>query len=188
MSKLLVTDDLWAVIEPLLPSHMPSPAGGHPRVDDRVCLTGILFVLKTGIPWEDFPHEMGCCGMTLWNRLDAWRAAGVWTRLHEVLLAHMRKADLIDFARVVADSAHVRAVHGGEKNRPQPGGPPQAREQTPPAGRRQGHAAGRDPHGVRPPRRDATDPDGRRDPTRAWEGRASAAPPGDARGRPRVRR
>jgi transposase len=115
MSKLLVTDDLWAVVEPLLPKHEPSPAGGHPRVDDRVCLTGILFVLKTGIPWEDFPQEMGCCGMTLWNRLDEWRRAGVWPGLHEVLLAHMRGADLIDFSRAVADSSSVRAVHGGKK-------------------------------------------------------------------------
>jgi transposase len=115
MSKVLVTDDLWAVVEPLLPKHEPSPAGGHPRVGDRVCLTGILFVLKTGIPWEDFPQEMGCCGMTLWNRLDQWRRAGVWPKLHELLLAHLRGAGLIDFSRAVADSAQVRAVHGGKK-------------------------------------------------------------------------
>jgi transposase len=115
MSKLLVTNDLWAVVEPLLPQHEPGPLGGHPRVDDRVCLTGILFVLRTGIPWEDFPHEMGCCGMTLWNRLHEWHAAGVWPRLHAALLAEMRGADLIDFARAVADSAQVRAVHGGGK-------------------------------------------------------------------------
>ena len=115
MSKLLVTDELWAVVEPLLPEHEPSPKGGQPRVPDRVCLTGVLFVLKTGIGWEDFPQEMGCCGMTLWNRLDEWRRAGVWPRLHETLLAHLREADLIDFSRVVADSASVRAVHGGKK-------------------------------------------------------------------------
>lgn len=115
MSKLLVTDDLWAVVEPLLPKHEPSPVGGHPRVDDRVCLTGILFVLKTGVPWEDFPHEMGCCGMTLWNRLDEWRAAGVWPKLHETLLARLRGAGRIDFSRAAADSASVRAVHGGKK-------------------------------------------------------------------------
>jgi transposase len=115
MSKPLVTDELWAVVEPLLPKHEPGRRGGHPRVPDRVCLTGILFVLKTGLPWEDFPQEMGCCGMTLWNRLDEWRRAGVWTRLHRTLLAHLREAGLIDFSRVVADSASVRAVHGGKK-------------------------------------------------------------------------
>jgi transposase len=115
MSKPLVTDELWELVEPLLPKHEPSPKGGKPRVPDRVCLTGILFVLKTGIPWEDFPCEMGCCGMTLWNRLDEWRKAGVWQSLHELLLDKLRAAGEIDLARVVVDSASVRAVHGGKK-------------------------------------------------------------------------
>lgn len=115
MSKPLVTDELWELVEPLLPKHELSPRGGKPRVPDRVCLSGILFVLKTGIPWEDFPCEMGCCGMTLWNRLDEWRKAGVWQRLHELLLARLRKAGEIDFARVIVDSSSIRAVHGGKK-------------------------------------------------------------------------
>jgi transposase len=115
MAALLVTDDLWAIVEPLLPKHEPSPKGGHPRVPDRVCLTGILFVLKTGLPWEDFPLEMGCCGMTLWNRLEEWRRAGVWDELHRVLLGKLRKEDRIDFSRVVVDSSSVRAMHGGKK-------------------------------------------------------------------------
>ena len=115
MPKPLVTDELWDLVEPLLPKHEPSRKGGKPRVPDRVCLTGILFVLKTGIPWEDFPCEMGCCGMTLWNRLDEWREAGVWDALHRLLLDKLRAAGEIDFARVVVDSASVRAVHGGKK-------------------------------------------------------------------------
>ena len=115
MSKPLVTDELWALVEPLLPRHEPSPRGGKPRVPDRVCLTGVLFVLKTGLPWEDFPREMGCCGMTLWNRLDEWRRAGVLPALHRVLLERLRGAGAIDFSRVVVDSASVRAVHGGKK-------------------------------------------------------------------------
>jgi transposase len=115
MSKLLVTDELWELAEPILPKHEPSPKGGKPRVSDRVCLTGILFVLRTGIPWEDFPQEMGCCGMTLWNRLEEWRRAGVWPQLHRLLLDKLRGACEIDFSRVVVDSASVRAVHGGKK-------------------------------------------------------------------------
>lgn len=115
MSKLIVTDELWSLIEPIFPRHEPSPKGGHPPVPDRVCLTGILFVLRTGLPWEDFPHEMGCCGMTLWNRLDAWRRAGVWQKLHELLLAKLRGAEEIDFSRVIVDSSSIRAVHGGKK-------------------------------------------------------------------------
>jgi transposase len=115
MGKLLVPDELWELIEPILPKHLPGPKVGKPRKPDRLCLTGILFVLKTGIPWEDFPQEMGCCGMTLWNRLDEWRQAGVWPALHRLLLDQLRGADEIDFDRVVVDSASVRAVHGGKK-------------------------------------------------------------------------
>jgi transposase len=93
---------------------------GKPRVSDRVCLTGILFVLKTGLPWEDFPQEMACCGMTLWNRLDEWREAGVLEKLHQVLLDKQRGADRLDFSRIIVDSASVRAVHGGKKRDPAP--------------------------------------------------------------------
>jgi transposase len=78
-------------------------------------LTGILFVLKSGIPWEDFPQEMGCCGMTLWNRFNEWTQAGVWAELHAVLLDKLRKADALDLSRVVVDSSSVRAMHGGKK-------------------------------------------------------------------------
>jgi transposase len=115
MSKLLVSDELWSLVQPLLPVRVKSPKGGKPPIDDRLCLTGILFVLKTGIPWEDFPQEMGCCGMTLWNRLSEWKQAGVWQKLHEMLLARLRGADQIDFSRVIADSSSIRAVHGGKK-------------------------------------------------------------------------
>jgi transposase len=120
MGKLLVPDALWALVEPILPSHPYTPGVGKPRVPDRVCLTGILFVLKSGIPWEDFPQEMGCCGMTLWNRLDEWRRAGVWEKLHRLLLDKLRGAGEIDFSRVIVDSSSVRAIHGGEKRGPAP--------------------------------------------------------------------
>ena len=112
---LVFTDEQRELISPLIPKHVCSPKGGHPPVDDRVCLTGILFVLKTGLPWEDFPHEMGCCGMTLWNRLRDWQQAGVWQKIHELLLAKLREADQIDFSRVIVDSGSVRAVLGGIK-------------------------------------------------------------------------
>lgn len=115
MSKLLVSDELWNLVEPILPKHPYVPGVGKPRVSDRVCLTGILFVLKTGIPWEDFPHEMGCCGMTLWNRLDEWRQDGVWEQLHHLVLNQLRAEERIDLSRVIVDSSSVRAVHGGKK-------------------------------------------------------------------------
>src|SRR4051794_36011764 len=82
MAKELVTDELWHTIEPLLPPEPPKPEGGRPRIDDRAALTGIVFVLKSGIPWEMLPKEMGCgSGMTCWRRLKEWQEAGVWERL-----------------------------------------------------------------------------------------------------------
>lgn len=116
MAQPLVTDDLWAVIKPLLPKPRRYRKGGRPRVDDRAALTGILFVLKTGIPWEYLPPELGCgSGMTCWRRLRDWQKAGVWKRLHRVLLNRLRAADRIDFSRAVADSSSVRAVGAGKK-------------------------------------------------------------------------
>jgi transposase len=97
MAKELVTDELWEAIEPLLPKEPPKPRGGRPRIDDRAALTGILFVLKSGIPWEMLPQEMGCgSGMTCWRRLKEWNEAGVWERLHQKLLDCLGEAEQID--------------------------------------------------------------------------------------------
>lgn len=113
MAKPLVTDELWEQIEPLLPPVPPHPKGGRPRIIDRACLTGILFVLKTGLAWEDLPQEMGCgCGMTCWRRLHEWNQAGVWRKLHEHLLAELRKAGELELAWAVADAAYLRAFLG----------------------------------------------------------------------------
>lgn len=121
MAEPLVSDELWAAIEPLLPEHKLSPKGGRPPIDDRKVLTGIVFVLKSGIPWEMLPQEMGCgCGMSCWRRLQEWQAAGVWDRLHHELLNRLREADLIDWSRATVDSSSVRAVGGGEKTGPNP--------------------------------------------------------------------
>lgn len=116
MAKPLVTDDLWAAIQPLIPKRPPCLKGGRPPLGDRQALTGILFVLRTGIPWEYLPQEMGCgCGMTCWRRLRDWQQAGVWDQLHRVLLDDLRAADQIDWSRAVVDSASVRAVGGAKK-------------------------------------------------------------------------
>ena len=122
MAKELVTDELWGVVEPLLPEEPPKPKGGRPRVDDRAALTGILFVLKSGIPWEMLPQEMGCgSGMTCWRRLKEWNEAGVWEELHHKLLDRLGKADEIDWHRASLDSASVPAP-GGQKDRPESDG------------------------------------------------------------------
>ena len=116
MAKPLVSDALWKRLEPLLPPHKARRRRfpGRKPIDDRKALTGILFVLKTGINWEDLPQEMGCgCGMTCWRRLRDWNQAGVWQRLHETLLVELHEADRIDWARALIDSGFVRARGGG---------------------------------------------------------------------------
>jgi transposase len=113
MAKKLVSDELWEVIEPLLPEEPPKPNGGRPRIDDRAALTGNVFVLKSGIPWEMLPQEMGRgSGMTCWRRLKEWHEAGVWEELHRTLLDRLGKADEIDWERASLDSASVAAPGG----------------------------------------------------------------------------
>ncbi len=113
MSKPLVSDDLWAVVAPLLPPEPPKPKGGRPRVLDRAALTGIIFVLKSGIPWEMLPQELGCgSGMTCWRRLRDWQEAGVWAALHRELLDRLGAADRIDWTRASLDCASVPAKRG----------------------------------------------------------------------------
>ena len=113
--KKLVPDELWETIEPLLPQHRPSKQGGHPRISDRVALTGIMFVLKTGIAWEDLPQEIGCSGMTCWRRLKEWNDAGVWVKLQQKILQMLEDAGALDWRRAAIDASSVRAEHRGEK-------------------------------------------------------------------------
>ena len=116
MARPLLPDRLWQEIAPLLPPESPKPKGGRPRVPDRAALTGMLFVLKTGLPWEYLPQEMGCgSGMTCWRRLRDWHAQGVWSRLHQHLLNRLGTADRIDWSRASLDSGSVRAKKGGPK-------------------------------------------------------------------------
>ena len=121
MAKPLLPDKLWAIIQPLIPKRPPRPKGGRPPLDHRKALTGIIFVLKTGIPWEYLPQEMNCgCGMTCWRRLRDWYRAGVWDDIHHFLLKHLRQVKRIDFSRFLVDSIHLRAVGGGSQTGPSP--------------------------------------------------------------------
>src|SRR5689334_25442805 len=117
MAKPLLDEGLWRIIRPLLPRHKRRKHHpGRLPLDDRKALTGIIFVLKTGIPWEDLPQEMGCgAGMTCWRRLRDWNRANVWHRLHTVLLDRLGTADRIDWSRASLDSASLRAKKGGPK-------------------------------------------------------------------------
>lgn len=110
MARPLVSDELWTVVEPLFPPERPKPKGGRPRISNRAALTGILFVLMTGMPWEMLPQEMGCgSGMTCWRRLRDWQAAGVWDELRDLLLDKLAESDKLDWSRASLDSASVQA-------------------------------------------------------------------------------
>ena len=134
MARRPISDELWLTLVPLLPPFIPSPKGGRRRsVDDRPALNGILFVLQTGIPWEDLPKELGLgSGMTCWRRLRHWQARGVWAKLHQAR---------IDWSRASIDSASV-ASPGGPRDRPEPDRQRQTRQQAPPCRRCARHPAG----------------------------------------------
>jgi transposase len=121
MAFTLVPDRLWREIEPLLPPEPPKPQGGRPRVPDRACLTGIVYVLRTGMPWRLVPAELGCgSGVTCWRRLREWTEAGLWPRIHHKLLAVLGRRGKLDASLAVLDSASVRAVLGGRTPAPTP--------------------------------------------------------------------
>ena len=120
MATAPLDDELWRLVEPLLPVrrrrfHHP----GRKRLDDRRTLSGILFVLRTGIAWQQLPQELGYgSGMTCWRRLKEWQQAGVFQALHERLLAELRAAGRLDLSRAVCDSASLRALLGAIKPGP----------------------------------------------------------------------
>ena len=118
MAKPLLDDLLWNRIQSLLPAPKPRRLRypGRKPIDDRKALTGILFVLKMGIPWEELPQEMGCgSGMTCWRRLQQWHQAGAWQNIQNALMAELREADRIDWSRAARDGV-VRILVESEAN------------------------------------------------------------------------
>jgi transposase len=113
----IVSDELWRRIEPLLPRvERRFRFPGRKRLPDREALQGILFVLHTGIAWRHLPLELGFgSGSTCYRRLDEWQRAGVWERLHRLLLAELRAAGEIEWERAVADSSQVQAKKGAPR-------------------------------------------------------------------------
>src|SRR5262245_41315996 len=111
----IVSDELWELVEPLLPKvERRFRYPGRKRLPDRPALQGILFVLHTGIAWQQLPAELGFgSGVTCWRRLEEWQRAGVWDELHALLLARLRAAGELEWARAIVDSSQVQAKKGG---------------------------------------------------------------------------
>lgn len=131
MAEPLVPEALWKEIEPVLPVEPPK-ATGRPRVPNRACLTGIVFVLKTGIAWRFLPVELGCgSGVTCWRRLRDWTKAGVWPAVHAKLVKALSRQGRLRRDIAVIDSASVRALLGGRApDRTRPTGPRKAANGT----------------------------------------------------------
>lgn len=133
MRQDLLPEVLWEEVRPLLPAHPRSEKGGRPRVDDRACLTGLLYLLREGCTYRGLPcQELGCgSGATVWRRRQEWTQAGVWAEVHKRLLGHLGRAGEVDVSTVVADSASVRAQKGGRTPDPtQPTGAKKAVNDT----------------------------------------------------------
>ncbi len=121
MARPLLTEESWQLVAPLLPRRLAHTRGGRPPVPDRAVLTGILFVLKTGIAWEDLPEEMGCgCGLTCLRRLREWQQTGVWDQIREQLANRLHYADRINWWRAEAVSLERSMIsrHRGRGHAP----------------------------------------------------------------------
>ncbi len=114
-SGRLLSDQLWELLEPLIPPPPPAKNGrtGRPRVDDRAALEGVLIVSEHGIAWKKLPTELGYgSGITCWRRLRAWQEAGVWDKLHRAVLDQLGQEGALDWSRACLDSVSVRAKRG----------------------------------------------------------------------------
>jgi transposase len=110
-TKRVLTDEHWARIVPHLPTHTPSPKGGRPRANDRECMEGILWLLRSGARWQDVPADLPS-GSTCWRRLQEWAGDDVLENIHTVLIEELRELGALDFEELVADATFVRAKKG----------------------------------------------------------------------------
>ena len=118
MARPILDDNLWQMIEPFTPPAKKRRRDhpGRKPLDPRRIMTGILFVLRTGMAWKDLPAEMNCgSGMTCWRHLRDWHRAGVFRDIFRMLLDRLNAQGKIDWSRGVVDSGSVRAIFGGKR-------------------------------------------------------------------------
>jgi transposase len=114
-TKRQLTDAQWKRIAPLFPVHPPSPKGGRPRADDRECLEGILWLLRSGARWQDIPVDLPS-GSTCWRRLQEWASEEVLAELQALLIEELHELGRVDFDELLADATFIRAKKGGWKS------------------------------------------------------------------------
>ncbi len=127
-----ISDELWAVLEPLLPVHVNRHrfGGGRPRVSDRRCADAIFYVLRTGGQWAALHETELCAKSTAHDRFSAWVEAGVFLRLWQAGVEQFDELHGIEWAWLSMDGAMTKAPLGGEKDRTQSYRPRQRRRQT----------------------------------------------------------
>jgi len=113
-TKRVLTDEHWERIAPHLPEHPPSPKGGRPREDDRECLEGILWLLRTGSPWQAIPLDLPS-GSTCWRRLQEWAGEGVLADIHAILIEELQELGKLDLEELLADATFIRAKKGATR-------------------------------------------------------------------------
>jgi transposase len=110
-TKRVLTDEQWGRVAPHLPEHPPSPKGGRPRADDRACLEGILWLLRTGARWQDIPADLPS-GSTCWRRLREWAAEEVLQDVQALLVEELGELGKLDLTELLADATFIRAKKG----------------------------------------------------------------------------
>jgi putative transposase len=148
-----ISDDLWAVLEPLLPTHVNTHrfGGGRPRVPDRRCADAIFYVLRTGCQWEALNATDLCAKSTAHDRFQHWVNDGVFLRLWQAGVEQFDDLQGIDWQWLSMDGAMTKAPLGGGKDGAQSDRPRQAGRQTQPADRRTRRAAWLDHRGRQSP-------------------------------------
>jgi putative transposase len=133
-SGFRISDDLWAVLQPLLPVHVNTHrfGGGRPRVPDRACADAIFFVLRTGCQWQALDQTELCPHSTAHDRFQTWVEAGVFLKLWQAGVERFDELCGIKWDWLAMDGAMTKAPLGGEKNRAQSHRPEQVRRQAEP--------------------------------------------------------
>jgi transposase len=111
MTKRELTDSQWDKIRPLLSKPKRSRRGGRPPANDRDCLEGILWVLRSGARWRDLPKDFPS-PTTCWRRLCQWEEQDVWLNIWRAFLGELDAAGLLDWEETFADGSFAPAKKG----------------------------------------------------------------------------
>ena len=110
MSRHELSNAQWEVLAPLIP--VKTSKRGRPRADERQCLNGILYILKTGCAWANMPRNYGSAS-TCWRRLNEWSEDGTWESIWRALLSALDEQGKIEWAQAFLDGSFVPAKKGG---------------------------------------------------------------------------